>query len=54
MAALTAVTDEFRATGSSLLWPALLMDLVATPPGLWVFGQDNNDAKRTGKLDRNG
>ncbi len=36
------------------IWPALLMGLVAIPLGLWVFGQAERYAKRTGKLHRNG
>lgn len=36
------------------VWPTLLMGLVAIPVGLWVFGQAERYAKRTGKLHRNG
>ena len=36
------------------MWPTLLMGLVAIPGGLWVFGQAERYAKRTGKLHRNG
>ncbi len=36
------------------IWPTLLMGLVAIPLGLWVFGQAERYAKRTGKLHRNG
>jgi ABC-2 type transport system permease protein len=36
------------------IWPTLIMGLVAIPAGLWVFGQAEKYAKRTGKLHRNG
>src|SRR5512139_620668 len=36
------------------IWPTLLMGVVAIPLGLWVFGQAERYAKRTGKLHRNG
>lgn len=36
------------------IWPTLIMGLVAIPAGLWVFGQAERYAKRTGKLHRNG
>jgi len=36
------------------MWPALLMGVLAIPAGLWVFGQAEKYAKRTGKLHRNG
>jgi ABC-2 type transport system permease protein len=36
------------------MWPALVMGLIAIPAGLWVFGQAEKYAKRTGKLHRNG
>jgi len=36
------------------IWPTLLMGLIAIPVGLWVFGQAERYAKRTGKLHRNG
>ena len=36
------------------IWPTLLMGLLAIPMGLWVFGQAERYAKRTGKLHRNG
>ncbi len=36
------------------IWPALLMGAVLIPAGLWVFGQGERYAKRTGKLHRNG
>lgn len=36
------------------IWPTLIMGLVAIPLGLWVFGQAERYAKRTGKLHRNG
>jgi ABC-2 type transport system permease protein len=58
MAAVTAVTNEFRATNSSQLWPniwlTLLMGLITIPLGLWVFRQAERYAKRPGKLHRNG
>jgi ABC-2 type transport system permease protein len=37
-----------------LVWPTLIMGLVAIPVGLWVFGLAERYAKRTGKLHRNG
>ena len=37
-----------------MIWPTLLMGLIAVPAGLWVFGQAERYAKRTGKLHRNG
>ena len=36
------------------IWPTLIMGLIAIPTGLWVFGQAERYAKRTGKLHRNG
>ncbi len=36
------------------IWPTLLMGLAAIPLGLWVFGQAEHYAKKTGKLHRNG
>ncbi len=36
------------------VWPVLLMGAVLIPVGLWVFGQGERYAKRTGKLHRNG
>lgn len=36
------------------IWPTLIMGLIAVPVGLWVFGQAERYAKRTGKLHRNG
>jgi ABC-2 type transport system permease protein len=36
------------------IWPTLIMGLFAIPFGLWVFGQAEKYAKRTGKLHRNG
>ena len=36
------------------IWPTLIMGLIAIPVGLWVFGQAEKYAKRTGKLHRNG
>lgn len=36
------------------IWPTLIMGLIAVPFGLWVFGQAERYAKRTGKLHRNG
>jgi ABC-2 type transport system permease protein len=36
------------------IWPTLIMGLVAIPAGMWVFGQAERYAKRTGKLHRNG
>lgn len=37
-----------------LIWPTLIMGLIAIPLGLWVFGMAERYAKRTGKLHRNG
>jgi len=37
-----------------LIWPTLLMGLIAIPAGLWVFAQAEKYAKRSGKLHRNG
>jgi ABC-2 type transport system permease protein len=36
------------------IWPVLLMGVALIPAGLWVFGQAERYAKRTGKLHRNG
>ncbi|HLA99733.1 MAG TPA: ABC transporter permease [Anaerolineales bacterium] len=36
------------------VWPTLVMGLIAIPAGLWIFGQAERYAKRTGKLHRNG
>lgn len=36
------------------VWPTIVMGLIAIPTGLWVFGQAERYAKRTGKLHRNG
>jgi len=36
------------------VWPTLIMGLIAIPAGLWIFGQAERYAKRTGKLHRNG
>ncbi len=36
------------------VWPVLVMGLVLVPAGLWVFGQAERYAKRSGKLHRNG
>ncbi len=36
------------------IWPTLVMGVAAIPVGLWVFGQAERYAKRTGKLHRNG
>lgn len=36
------------------IWPTVLMGFFAIPAGLWVFGQAERYAKRTGKLHRNG
>ncbi len=36
------------------IWPTFVMGLIAVPVGLWVFGQAERYAKRTGKLHRNG
>jgi ABC-2 type transport system permease protein len=38
----------------SLIWPTLIMGLIAIPFGLWVFGLAERYAKRAGKLHRNG
>ncbi|UCH60876.1 MAG: ABC transporter permease [Anaerolineales bacterium] len=35
-------------------WPTLIMGIIAIPVGLWIFGQAERYAKRTGKLHRNG
>jgi ABC-2 type transport system permease protein len=32
------------------IWPTLVMGLIAIPVGMWVFGQAERYAKRTGKL----
>jgi len=45
----TATTDLWH-----LIWPTLIMGVIAIPAGLWVFGQAERYAKRTGKLHRNG
>jgi len=37
-----------------LIWPTLIMGLIAIPFGLWVFGVAERYAKRAGKLHRNG
>jgi ABC-2 type transport system permease protein len=37
-----------------LIWPTLVMGLIAIPLGLWVFGIAERYAKRAGKLHRNG
>jgi ABC-2 type transport system permease protein len=37
-----------------LIWPTLIMGLIAIPFGLWVFGMAERYAKRAGKLNRNG
>lgn len=37
-----------------LIWPTLIMGLIAIPFGLWVFGMAERYAKRAGKLHRNG
>ena len=37
-----------------LIWPTLIMGLIAIPVGLWVFGMAERYAKRNGKLHRNG
>lgn len=36
------------------IWPVLIMGVALIPAGLWVFGQAERYAKRTGKLHRNG
>lgn len=36
------------------IWPVLIMGAILIPLGLWVFGQGERYAKRTGKLHRNG
>ncbi len=36
------------------IWPVLLMGAALIPAGLWVFGQGERYAKKTGKLHRNG
>jgi ABC-2 type transport system permease protein len=36
------------------VWPVLIMGALLIPAGLWVFGQGERYAKRTGKLHRNG
>jgi ABC-2 type transport system permease protein len=36
------------------VWPTLIMGIIAIPAGLWVFGQAERYAKRTGRLHRNG
>lgn len=36
------------------IWPVLLMGAALIPAGLWIFGQAERYAKRTGKLHRNG
>lgn len=36
------------------VWPVLVMAFVFIPAGLWVFGQAERYAKRSGKLHRNG
>ncbi len=36
------------------VWPVLLMGLLLIPAGLWIFGQGERYAKKTGKLHRNG
>lgn len=36
------------------IWPVLIMGIALIPAGLWVFGQGERYAKRTGKLHRNG
>lgn len=37
-----------------LIWPTLIMGIIAIPVGLWIFGLAERYAKRTGKLHRNG
>jgi ABC-2 type transport system permease protein len=36
------------------VWPVLIIGLILVPLGLWVFGQAEKYAKRTGRLHRNG
>lgn len=36
------------------IWPTLVMGVFAIPAGMWVFGQAERYAKRTGKPHRNG
>ena len=36
------------------VWPSLIMGFIAIPTGLWIFGQAEKYAKRTGRLHRNG
>ncbi len=36
------------------VWPTLIMGFIAIPTGLWIFGQAEKYAKRTGRLHRNG
>lgn len=36
------------------IWPVLIMGALLIPLGLWVFGQAERYAKKTGKLHRNG
>lgn len=36
------------------IWPVLIMGMILIPLGLWIFGQAERYAKRTGKLHRNG
>jgi ABC-2 type transport system permease protein len=36
------------------VWPLLVMGVILIPAGVWVFGQAERYAKRTGKLKRNG
>ncbi|MFN2168840.1 MAG: ABC transporter permease, partial [Anaerolineae bacterium] len=36
------------------VWPLLVMGVVLIPVGVFVFGQAERYAKRTGKLKRNG
>ena len=36
------------------VWPLLLMGLVCVPLGIWIFGQGERFAKRTGRLKRSG
>jgi ABC-2 type transport system permease protein len=47
---------EGRPTGElwSYVWPLLGMGIVLIPVGVFVFGQAERYAKRTGKLKRNG
>jgi ABC-2 type transport system permease protein len=37
-----------------LIWPTLIMGVIAIPAGLWIFGLAERYAKRTGRLHRNG